>query len=32
MTNFKQLLDDVFVISGIIKVDVAAISRAEAES
>ena len=29
ITNFKQLLDDVLVISGIIKVEVSVISRAE---
>ena len=28
-TAFKQLLDEVFVISGIIKVEVSVISRAE---
>ena len=28
-TNFKQLLDEAFVISGIIKVGVSVISRAE---
>ena len=27
MTNYKQLLDEVFVISGIIKIEVSVISR-----
>ena len=29
VTNFKQLLDDVLVISGIIKSEISVISRAE---
>ena len=29
MTNCKQLLDEAFVISGIIKIEVSIISRAE---
>ena len=31
-TNNKQLLDEVFVISGIIKVEVSVISRAEGQA